>query len=170
MAQVQLTTETKNFQHGQFTGQTSVVTRTTSTTRPTTVATGAGARLVIGCGTNYSKLRFLTTTTDVMQIVIYGWSFCPDLNAYVASLLFQTATVANNGTTITSGTFTYPKIGTVREVNSFIRSAGDAKIYNSGAAADPGAFLLLDTVGSEMIEIQVAVANSPIINVLSSSC
>jgi hypothetical protein len=174
MAQVQLTTETKNFQFSQYTATNSITARTFSTTRPASTGTtgGAGARLVIGCGTNYSKLRILSSLTDVLQIAIYGWSFCPDLNGYVAQLLFQTATVANNGTTLSSSAFTYPRIGSVREVNSYIRLAGDAKIYNSAAAADGAAFLLLDTVGCEMIEIQAAPSTgvTPIITVLSSSC
>jgi hypothetical protein len=175
MAQVQLTTETKNFQFSQYTAGNSTTARLYQSARPTSTGTtgGAGARLVIGCGTNYSKLKILTNAANALQVTIYGWSFCPDLNGYVAQLLFQTATVANGGTTITGNLGSVaPKLPSANyEVSSYVRLAGDAKIYNAGTTTDAGAFLMVDTVGCEMIEIQaVPTTGSPIITVLSSSC
>lgn len=175
MAQVQLTTETKNWQLNQFTAGNSTTTRLYSASRPQSTGTagGAGARLVIGCGTNYSKLKILTNANNALQVTLYGWSFCPNLEGYVAQLLFQTATVASGGTTLSNnvGAIGARLPGNNFEVSSYVRLVGDAKIYNAGATTEPGAFLMVDTVGCEFLEIQaIPTTGSPIITVLSSSC
>lgn len=128
---------------------------------------------MIGCGTNYSKLKIYTSTNSALQIAIYGWSFCPDINAYIAQLLFQTATVANGGTTISNNLGSLPKFASASnyEVSSYIRLVGDAKIYNAAATTDAGALLVVDTLGCELLEIQAPpTTGSPVITVLSSSC
>lgn len=166
MSRVQLTTETRNFNLGQVTTHTVASTRSLTTTRPATIASGLGSRLVFGSDANYTKLKVLTSANQSLTLYVYGWSSNPRGAFFVPQLLFSTIA---NGATLSSIQTGLPGVGTVYEVSSYIRNVGDAKIYNSHASTDPGAFIVVDTLGCEFVEVQaVAASGTTTLSVLYS--
>lgn len=143
MAQVQLTTDVKSFKGYSQAAAASLVQKTASTTRPT----DAAGSTVIGGSQNYMKFRFFNSTATTPTIYIYGWSFAPDTMSWEPQLLFSCTTA------LTSGTHTHPQFGTVREVSNYTKVNGDAKIYPGPSGTGNAAFILVDTLGCQFIEV-----------------
>jgi hypothetical protein len=162
MSHVQLTTETKNF---QITNQTAVTTtvpsRVVTSTQP---ASGSGA-VIMGSSLNYLKFKILSSSTSALTLTITGWSFSPQAFAWVPQTLSVLTTVQN-----TNAQASFPNVsGNVYEASQYTLSVGDAKIYNSPNATTNGAFVLVDTLGCQFIEVHCSAASgTPTVYILSS--
>jgi len=161
MAQVQLTTDVKNFQRSEAISpaSTAVPNKIITVTQPVTTA----ASSVIGSSLNYMKFKIHTSTTDALTVSIFGWSYASQFNCYVPQLL-ATLTTSQGGSTQTVPGTTVAQY----EVTSYVLTSGDAKIYNSPATATAGAFILVDTLGTQFVETFVAGANEPTVYVWTS--
>jgi len=114
--------------------------------------------VVFGTSLNYLKIKTLVADTANLTLFIYGWSFSSQLMAYVPQLLFSTT--SNGAVTGTTAQASFPGItGNIYETWQFTKSTGDAKIFNAPSVATSGAFILVDTLGSQFVEV-VAVASS----------
>ena len=158
MAQVTLTTDVKNFhietpQASSASG--TVPNKVTTTTLPTSTA----GSVVFGTSLNYLKIKTLVfDSTTNLTLFIYGWSFCSDRMAYVPQLLFSTTT--GGAVTGTTAQASFPGItGSVYETWQFTKNTGDAKIFNSPAVDKSGGFILVDTLGSQFVEVCAAAAS-----------
>jgi hypothetical protein len=145
MAQVQLTTDTKNFKGYTTTTSSSLVQRTATATKP---ADGTGST-VLGANLNYMKFKFYMATNSAPTIYVYGWSFSSEAMIWEPQLLVAAST------TLTSGTFAHPQFGTVYEVSSYSKLVGDCKIFNGPGGTGNGGFVLVDTLGCELINIHM---------------
>jgi len=154
MAQVQLTTDIKSFKGYSVTGATSLAQRTATTTPPADDT--ANGRKIIGTSLNYLKFRVFGTTTTTPTLYFYGWSFNPDTMSFEPQLLFSCTT------TLTSGTHSHPQFSTVYEVANYAKVTGDAKIFSGPAGTGNGAFILVDTLGCQFVEVQAVASGSTI--------
>jgi hypothetical protein len=129
-------------------------------TTSTLPASGAGS-VVFGTSLNYLKIKTLVETTDNLTLFIYGWSFCSDRMAYVPQLLFSTTT--NGAVTGTTAQASFPGISvSVYETWQFTKANGDAKIFNAPSVSTAGGFILVDTLGSQFVEVcAVAASGTP---------
>lgn len=165
MSHVQLTTETKNFQLTSVTAVTATVpSRVTTTTQPATTA--ASGYAVMGSSLNYLKFKVISGSTSALTITITGWSFNSQMFAWVPQTIAVLTTTQNTNAQTTfpaaSGTNLY-------EVSQYAKSVGDAKIYNSPSSTTNGAFVLVDTLGSQFIEVHCSAASgTPTVYILSS--
>jgi hypothetical protein len=131
-------------------------------------ATAFPNSLFIGSSLNYLRIKILTDGASNLVTVpvfhIYGWS--QELKTrYWEARKIATLT-PNNATCATSGTFTMPGLtGSWREIFEFgaaslsppappIPTSGEGKIY-IGDLVGGGGFFLIDTIGTEMIEIHI---------------
>jgi hypothetical protein len=151
MAQVTLTTDVKNFHietPRAASASGTVPNKVTTTTLPTSTA----GSVVFGTSLNYLKIKTLVETTANLTLFIYGWSFCSDRMAYVPQLLFSTTT--NGAVTGTTAQASFPGIAvSVYETWQFTKSTGDAKIFNAPSVSTAGGFILIDTLGSQFVEV-----------------
>jgi len=163
MSQVQLSTETKNFQINSLAAVTTTVpSRVLTSTQPTS---GSGA-LVIGSSLNYLKFKFSSTSTSALTLTFTGWSFNSQNFLFVPQTLAVLTTVQN-----TNAQTTFPlNSGTnVYDVSQYTKSVGDAKIFNSPSATTNGGFVLIDTLGSQFVEVHCSAASgTPTIYIFSS--
>jgi hypothetical protein len=107
---------------------------------------------VFGTSLNYVKIKTLVASTANLTLYVYGWSFSSQLMAYVPQLLFSTTT--NGAVTGTTAQASFPGIsGSVYETWQFNKSTGDAKIFNSPAVDKSGGFILIDTLGSQFVDV-----------------
>ena len=151
MAQVQLTTDIKNFKGYSVTARASLAQRTATTTSPADdLANGVK---IIGSSLNYLKFRFFNTENQAPTIYIFGWSFNSDTMSFEPQLLFSATT------TLTSGTHSHPQFGTVYETANFSKLTGDAKIFSGAAGTGNAGFILVDTLGSQFVEIQLVASS-----------
>jgi hypothetical protein len=145
MAQVQLTTDVKSFYRNQVTSAASNPTNKVPTTTQPVTATGT---VVLGTSLNYLKFKIFSSATTSATLNIYGWSFWPDAMAWVPQLLCSVQCAFN------STANTLPGItGNVYESASFTLQNGDAKIYNGVLTTASGGFILVDTLGSQFVEV-----------------
>jgi hypothetical protein len=152
MAQVQLTTDIKNFKGYSVTAASSLTQRTATTTKPVD-ATGTK---IIGSSLNYLKFRFFNSANQAPTIYIYGWSFNSDTMSFEPQLLFS------GTSTLTSGTHSHPEFGTVYETANFTKVTGDAKIFSGPAGTGNGGFILVDTLGSQFVEVQLVASSGTV--------
>jgi len=154
MAQVTLTTDVKNFHlETPRTASTSgtVPNKVTQTALP---VSGTGS-IVFGTSLNYVKIKTLVDSSANLTLFVYGWSFSSQLMAYVPQLLFSTTT--NGAVTGTTAQASFPGISvSVNETWQFTKSTGDAKIFNAPSVSTSGGFILIDTLGSQFIEVSAA--------------
>lgn len=156
MAQVTLTTDVKNF-HLE-TPRAALGSGTPNKVTTTTLPASTAGSVVFGTSLNYLKIKTLCETTANLTLFIYGWSFCSQLMAYVPQLLFSTT--SNGAVTGTTAQASFPGLAvSVYETWQFTKSTGDAKIFNAPSIGTAGAFILVDTLGSQFVEV-VAVASS----------
>ena len=154
MAQVQLTTDTKNIQASPLltTVTTTVPSRTITNTQPvTTVASGI---FVTGSSLNYLKMKaYSSSNSVVLTITVTGWSYLSSANAYVPQTLCVVTTGQNTNSQAVLGSTLY-------EVSSYVKTIGDCKIYNSPDATSNGAFIMIDLLGCQFIEFHCSSASS----------
>ena len=103
---------------------------------------------MLGTSLNYLKFKIFSTTTNNPTFNIYGWSFWPDAMAWVPQLLCTVQCTLNPTANTLPGV-----TGNVYEVSSFILQNGDAKIYNGVGTTASGGFILVDTLGSQFVEV-----------------
>lgn len=152
MAHVTLTTDVKGFKGYTLTSATSLVQRIALTSRPVDSA----GRVVIGGSQNYMKFRFFNASATAPTIYIYGWSFNPDAMIWEPQLLFSATT------TLTAATHSHPQFGTVYEVANYTKVTGDAKIFSGPSSSGNGAFILVDSVGCQFLDIHCVASGNPI--------
>ncbi len=122
-----------------------VLTRYATSTRPTTT-TGI---IVVTPSLNYIKFQTLNSTqSHTMTSYVIGWTFVAGVALWVPSLLTKvTATGAAVGFTV-NGTTLYPGL-------TYVKTFGDAKIYNGEAASVVNGFVLVDVTGCELVEFHM---------------
>lgn len=144
MAQVQLTTDIKNIKGYQQTAVAALVQRQATSTKPA----DASGRTIIGSSLNYLKFKFFNSNnTTTPTVYIYGWSYNSDYKYWEPQLLFS------GTTTLNSTLFTHPQFGSVHEVSNYTLLTGDAKVYSAPAGTGNAAFILVDTLGCEFVDV-----------------
>lgn len=124
----------------------SLTARVQTATQPATSV--AGGSIVVTPAMNYMKVCPLYVTSGGSVVLnVIGWSFSNTANRWVPVNLAQTtATVATAGAITVASTALFPG-------NAFTAlGAGDYKIYN-GTTSCPSGFIVVDTLGSELVEL-----------------
>jgi hypothetical protein len=134
-------------------------------------ATSHPNSLFTGSSLNYLRIKLLTDSNNanlgnIPQFYVYGWSRELTTGWWESRLLASLKPgVATIGST---STVTWPGVGTVREIvllgdtttaPAATPHRGDAKLYQSFAGSG-GAQFLVDTIGTEFIEIHFTQATS----------
>jgi hypothetical protein len=147
MAQVTQVTETKSFHLESFTTTGAVPALIMTATKPASSNTGAG-NVVFGGSLNYLKLK-LYTTGAAPTLYVFGWNFCPENNTYIPQLLVSFTT------TISTATQALGPVGlaTVSEITGATVASGDFKVFTGTSTVLPGGFVLIDTLGCELIQV-----------------
>ena len=148
MAHVQLTTDVKNFHIESFTSTGAVPAPIMTLTKPASSNTGAG-NVVFGASLNYLKLK-LYTTGAAPTLYVFGWNYCSENAAYVPHLLVSfTTTISSSAQDLS----TMGLSAASYEITGATLSTGDAKIFTGTSTTLPGGFLLVDTLGAELIQV-----------------
>jgi hypothetical protein len=144
MAQVTQVTETKSFHLESFVSAAAVPAPIMTATKPVTAA----GSVVFGGSLNYLKLK-LYTTGAAPTLYVFGWNFCPENNAFVPQLLVSFTT------TISTATQALTSLGlaTVSEITGATAATGDFKVFTGTSTVLPGGFVLIDTLGCELIQV-----------------
>ena len=152
MAQVTLTTDVKNF-HLETPRAASTSGTVPNKVTQTALPVSAAGTVVFGTSLNYVKIKTLVAAaTTNLTLYIYGWSFSSQLMAYVPQLLFSTTT--NGAVSGSTAQSSFPGISvSVYETWQYTKATGDAKIFNAPAVDKGGGFILIDTLGSQFVEI-----------------
>jgi hypothetical protein len=105
---------------------------------------------------NYMKMKLHSGTTAALTVSVFGWSyFAGDGGMWVPQLLC-TLTTAQGGSAQT-----IPGISASQyEVTAYTLASGDAKIFSTPATVTAGAFVLIDTLGSQYVEIYATAAST----------
>jgi hypothetical protein len=159
MAQVQLTTDVKNFHKLSLDINTSTgaPNRIATTTRPAnaTAAVNTPGGVIIGGSLNYLKIKgYTSTAASVPTLYVFGWNFSSEIMAWVPQLL-ATVTTTVNGTSQS-----LPSVGAAHELATYTKSTGDIKSFNGTGGTGNAGFFLVDTLGSEFVEISAVSASS----------
>jgi hypothetical protein len=159
MSQVQLTTDVKNFHKLSLAINTSssVPNRIVTGTKPTnvTAAVDTPGSVIIGASLNYLKIKgYTSATASVPTLYIYGWNYSSQINCFVPQLLTSITTSVN------SASQSLQSVGTVYELATYTKSTGDIKSFSGTAGTGNGGFFLVDTLGSEFVEICAVSASS----------
>ena len=109
---------------------------------------------------SYIKIApYVSSTTNAVTIRVTGWSKTSDATSvYVPIILFQ-GTIATRGTTGTAlagGGTLYPALS----ITKLATPAGDAKV--NVAATGSCANILVDTLGSQLVKVEIVAANTAI--------
>lgn len=161
MAQVQLTTDVKNYEYRTFTCPASNAQTQPSLVRiPTTTQPASTDNSILFGGVqNYLKLQVLSTDSSTKVLYVWGWNFMSERMVWVPQILgiirytfegtkSQTAFGNLNVTGGIEGL--WPATGTSEPTNM--------KIFNTSAVTNFGTavgseWLLVDCVGCQFIEI-----------------
>ena len=164
MAQVQLTTDVKNFQRTNLTAVTGSAVPVKVVTATLPVSVPASGTAVLGSSLNYLKMKLHSDSTAALTVSVFGWSYYSIERVWVPQLLATLTT--SQGTSAQ----TIPNITASQyEVSAYVLTSGDAKIYNSPATATAGAFVLIDTLGSQFVEVYATAASTtPVVYVWTS--
>lgn len=102
------------------------------------------------------KLKLLSSTTDALTVCLWGWSYCATngVDCWIPQLL------ATLTTTQGTASQTPPTLGTLYEVSTYVLASGDAKLFNSQVNPTQGAFILVDTVGCQFLEVYATTASA----------
>ena len=154
MSQVQLTTDVKNFQRTNLTAATgsTVPVKVITTTQPVSTTNSA----VFGSSLNYLKMKLHSDSTAALTVSVFGWSYYSPDRVWIPQLLCTLTTTQGGSDQTIPGIIVTPQ----KEVTSYVLTSGDAKIYNSPATATGGAFVLIDTLGSQFVEIYATAAST----------
>ena len=131
----------------------SAETAMTSTSEP---PTASGNTVIVPGVLNYLKVipMFLTGTTSP-AIRATGWSFCKNNNRWFPSHLCKVAlTLNSNGNSINSATL----LG----AHTMALTSGDAKLVYEGTTNQGNGFILIDTVGADLIELSFETATGAV--------
>lgn len=158
MAQVTLTTDVKNFHLETPRAASTSGTVPNKITQTALPVSGAGT-VVFGTSLNYVKIKTLVASTANLTLFIYGWSFSAQLMAYVPQLLFSTTT--NGAVSGSTAQTSFPRAvdANLYETWQYTKATGDAKIFNAPAVDKGGGFILIDTLGSQFVEICASASN-----------
>ena len=172
MAQVQLTTDVKNYEYATLTltGSAPAV-RYPTTTRPAS----AKGSLVIGGTQNYLKLQMYSENSSAAQnLAIYGWNFCSAKMIWIPQFLYKAA-----GTPQGSGAVMPFGLGTMRMVGNYLTSAPiqastptNSKTLapiDAEGTAFTGHTLLIDCVGSQFLELCAWGTDNTVNHIFTSS-
>lgn len=161
--QVQLTTNVLSYKYNTLLTQgVGAVNRIVTTTKPVSGANN----LVVGSSLNYLKFKIYSasqvTSGGPSDLHFYGWSFCPDLMAWVPQLLAQVSAYTNTSA-ISGG-----PLNGLYEFANFTLTTGDAKIFNGRANTGAAGFLMIDTLGCESIEFTSSATSGTGLTVLTA--
>jgi len=132
-----------------FTANTSVNKRVATSTRPAN-ASGQGT-FIVSPSLNYLKVQTLGSVSGgAVTAYIIGWSFSTSVSQWIPTLLTK-LTVTNAASGTYSSTL-YPGL-------TYVKTLGDAKIYNGEEASCPGGFVVVDVTGCELVEIQLSASS-----------
>jgi hypothetical protein len=159
MAHVQLTTDVKNFHKLSLDINTSAgaPNRIVTTTKPAnvTAAVDTPGSVIIGGSLNYLKIKgYTTTAASAPTVHVFGWNFASEIMAWVPQLLATVTTTVNGSTQV------LPSVGTTRELTTYTKSTGDIKTFSGTAGTGNAGFFLVDTLGSEFVEIAAVSTSS----------
>lgn len=112
-------------------------------------------------------MKLHSTSNAALTVSVYGWSYYSDNTTWVPQLLATLTTgvggALQNIPGISAG------VADQYEISSYVLASGDAKIYNSPATVTPGAFVVIDTLGTQFVEVYAtAFASTPTVNVWTS--
>ena len=160
MAQVQLTTDVKNYGYSRV--QAAAFTIPVPTATQPTSETG---HLVIGGNANYLKLQAYSQPTGNGKCRIYGWNMCRDLGGvWIPQLLYSDTTSVN------SDQLTIPSFGSGQfRSRVFAAASGtnvNVKSISHVTGGVTGAMLIVDCLGAQFISIMVQqdTASDPVTN------
>ena len=105
-------------------------------------------------------MKLHSDSTAALTVSVFGWSYYSVDKTWVPQLLATLTT--SQGTSAQ----TVPGITASQyEVSSYVLTSGDAKIYNSPATATAGAFVLIDTLGAQFVEVYAtaSTASTPVV-------
>ena len=157
MSHITLTTDVKNFHKATF-----VASSATAPNRVSTVGKPVASNSAIfGASLNYLKLKFYSSGTGVPTIYVFGWSYRSDVNTFIPQLLCSFSTTLNASSQNLDGS-------TVYETSTFTQITGDLKIYDGVGSTGNGGFVMIDTVGSQFIEVYATDGSGNTITVLNS--
>jgi hypothetical protein len=159
MSHVQLTTDVKNFHKLSLAINTSTgaPSRIVTTTKPAnvTAAVNTPGSVIIGGSLNYLKIKgYTSTTASVPTLYVFGWNFASEIMAWVPQLLTTVTTTVN------ASSQTLPSVGTTNELTTYTKSTGDIKSFSGVAGTGNAGFFLVDTLGSEFVEIAAVSTSS----------
>lgn len=119
--------------------------------------------LFIGCGLNYMRIKMLTSGAATLAggaptFHVYGWS--KDARTGIWDARRICALTSSAAACATTNAVSIGNIGSLREIFDYgsTVSAGDAKIYQG--TVNGGGFFLIDTIGTEFLEIHITQATS----------
>lgn len=149
MAQVQLTTDVKNYgyskvQAAAFTTPVPTLTQPTSTT----------GHLVIGGNANYLKLQAYSQPTGNGACRIYGWNMCRDLGGMWIPQLLYSDTTSVNSDELDIPLFENGKVRS-RIFGATSGTQGNVKSISHITSGVTGAMLIVDCLGAQFISIMV---------------
>lgn len=161
--QVQLTTNVLSYKYNTLLTQgVGAVNRIVTTTKPVSGANN----LVVGSSLNYLKFKIYSasqvTSGSPVNLYFYGWSFCPDLMAWVPQLLAQVSSYTNTSA-ISGG-----PLNGLYEFANFTVAPGDAKVFNGASTTGAAGFLMIDTLGCESIEFTSSATSGTGLTVLTA--
>lgn len=151
MPEVKLITDVTNFQRAVLTSATSTVPNKIVTLTQPAATTNS---VVVAPSLNYMKMKLHVSTTAALTVSVFGWSYFPTDGTWVPQLIC-TLTTTQGGSSQTIPGIT----GAQLEVTAYVATSGDAKIFNTPATVTAGAFVLVDTLGSQLIEIYASAAS-----------
>lgn len=158
MAQVQLTTDVKNYEYE------TLVTGTNATGNPyqwrryptATRPASAKGSLVVGGTQNYLKFQiFNSNSTAQLSGFIHGWNFCSDRMIWVPQALWS-GNISFSGTAVTLPFASLARVGaytTTAPMSGESLASNSKELQFSGE--NPSATLLVDCVGAQFIEFSV---------------
>jgi len=131
------------------------VTSFTNNIPQTTLPTSSASAIIVSTtGLNYLKIiPVLKNSVASPNIKVTGWNTVTNsagaITAYVPMCLFASSSM----TIATANNITVNNANDFRVVTNIVKAVGDAKIFTSTSVNDT-AFLLVDTLGCELIEIE----------------
>ena len=153
MPEVKVITDVVNFQRSVLTAANNTV----PSKVPTATAPAATTNSVVFAPSmNYMKMKLHSATTAALTVSVFGWSYYPADGGIWVPQLLCTLTTTQGGSAQT-----IPGIsGNQLEVTAYVLTSGDAKIFNTPATVTAGAFVLIDTLGSQFVEIYATAAST----------
>lgn len=157
-AHVITVTQRRQSQFASATNLTSAasVTAETAMTSTSEPPTASGNTVIVPGVLNYLKVipMFLTGTTSP-AIRATGWSFCKNNNRWFPSHLCKVGlTLNSNGNSINGDTL----LG----AHTMSLTSGDAKLVYEGTSNQGNGFILIDTVGADLIELSFETATGAV--------